>query len=186
MWRPSFFANLSSIALNFYLSEWAPQFRIHQTERDSKYTRPIEVQTLLKLWVLPLYYSQSLMRKLLRSTLVFWLLVKKFAGIVIFLMTSITFNMTQISIASFLVLGNSSVVVNCRSVRRLALLTSSIQTRIFFGRPTQSLARLAVIPTITVSGRRMILLSLRVLLVYRFFMLQWLMITKAMLIFFPY
>lgn len=87
-----------------------------------------------------------------------------------FLITRIAFDRAEILIALLLVfLSNSSITAYCRDVEGLVLLISLVQTKFFFRKPTQGFARLAVILIIIVSGREMVLLSLRVFLVLRFF-----------------
>lgn len=94
-------------------------------------------------------------------------------------MTSTAFDLVQVLVGLFFIfLDNSSVTISCWDMKRLALLASSIQTNFFFGELNQSFARLAVIPTITVSGREMIFFSLEVLMVLGFCVLQWSIIIK--------
>lgn len=88
-------------------------------------------------------------------------------------MAGIALKLVQLPVTLlFVFLDNSSVIANCRGVRRLASLTFRIQTKIFLRGLTQSLAGLAVIFTITVSGKEIILFSVKVLLVLGFFLLQ--------------
>lgn len=86
-------------------------------------------------------------------------------------MTGIAFNLAQVSLAlNFL--GESSVTISYRGVRRLALLASSVQPKIILKDITGSFARPVAISTITVSGRSMIFISLKIFLVLKFFLFQ--------------
>lgn len=83
---------------------------------------------------------------------------------------NITFNPTQVYISLlFVFFSDNSIIAICQGVKKLALLPSFIQTKIFFGELTQSLIRLVAISTIIIGGREFILFSLKVLLVLKFF-----------------
>lgn len=69
-----------------------------------------------------------------------------------------------------LILDNISISASCRGMKKLALLTSHILTKISFRGLTQNLAKPAAIPIITMSDRRIIFFSIGVLLLFEFFM----------------
>lgn len=97
-----------------------------------------------------------------------------------FLTTSIVFNLAQVYVILLLVfLDKSSITPSWWGIRGLVLLSFVIQTRIMIRQPIQSLVRQAAVLTMTVTGGRMILLSLRVFLVLWFFIFDWLISSKV-------
>lgn len=71
------------------------------------------------------------------------------------------------------VFNNSSITTSCQGIRKLALLISFIQKRIFFGWPPQNLGSKAIIFTITVSSTEIIFFGLWVFLILEILVLKW-------------
>lgn len=121
------------------------------------------------------------MQRLPKSTLMFWLFIGAFVGIVAFLVIGIALDLAQVSITLlFIFLDNNSINASYGGiVGGLALLASLIQTKILLGRSTQSLAYLVSLSTSTIfiSGS-IVFFCLGVLFVLRFFILQWFMAIK--------
>lgn len=105
-------------------------------------------------------------------TLVFWLFVRTVIGIMGLCVVNIIFDLAQVPHALILIFFDSnSITASYQDIRKLALLTSTILINDLLEEPTSSLANLITIFTITISGRKMIFLSLGVLLVFGFLVL---------------
>lgn len=105
-----------------------------------------------------------------------------------FFVIGIAFDLAQVLITLLLVFfDDSSIIISCEGIRKLAPLASFIQKRVFLRRLTQNLTSLISISTsiITISGK-IVLFSLKIFLVSGFLIFKWSMVVKAAYVTFSY